>query len=61
MIEDLKAKILSNEQEAENYISELSSSEKMQNFLKILLEEKSDCMAKLQAAYQVMKVKNRFN
>lgn len=56
MIEKLKAKILFSEQQTENYISELNDSEKMSNFLKRLLEEKSDCMAKLQAAYQVMKV-----
>ncbi|XP_051165174.1 flagellar attachment zone protein 1-like [Leptopilina boulardi] len=58
MIEKLKAKILFSEQQTENYISELNDSEKMSNFLKRLLEEKSDCMAKLQAAYQVMKNNN---
>lgn len=58
IIEKLKAKIFTSEQETENYISELNDSEKMSNFLKRLLEEKSDCMAKLQAAYQVMKNNN---
>ena len=56
IIEELKEKLLFTEQQRENYISELNNSKEMVCMLKNLLKEKSDCMAKLQADYQMLMV-----
>ncbi|XP_033227458.1 myosin-2 heavy chain-like isoform X2 [Belonocnema kinseyi] len=59
IIEQLKEKLLSTEQQKENCISELNNSKEMICILKSLLKEKSDCMVKLQADYQMIKNDNK--
>lgn len=60
IIEQLKEKLLSTEQQREDCISELNNSKEMVCILKSLLKEKSDCMVKLQADYQMIKVEKSF-